>query len=127
SVPWGSGLVAVAHARLGQQVPRAVRILLQLPPQPGHVEPEVVGAALEARSPDLAEQAVGADQLAGGVQQDLEQPPLGGREMQRLGISAWRGPDDRVRGEVDLAPADGEPGAARGPVVTAERGPQPGE
>src|SRR5262249_59213402 len=36
-------------------------------------------------------------------------------------------PDDRVCGEVDLAPADGEAGALRRPVITAERGPQPRE
>src|SRR5215469_4916048 len=129
-----SRLVAVAHAGLGEQVAGAVRVVLELAPQPGHVEPEVVRAALESRPPDLAEQAAGADQLAGGVQQDLEQPPLRRREVQLLGPGGRRFlarrvrsgtgglgptvPDDRVRSEVDLAPADGEAGALRYQVIT---------
>src|ERR1019366_10432974 len=62
-------LVAVAHARLGQQMAGARRVSLQLAAQPGHVEPEVVGAALEAGPPDRVQQLARADQLARGGQQ----------------------------------------------------------
>src|SRR5215468_1339971 len=44
-------LVAIAHARLGQQVPRPGRVLLEFAAQPRHVEAQVVGLVLEARTP----------------------------------------------------------------------------
>src|SRR4029077_6762735 len=37
------GLVAVAHARLGEQVARPGRVVFELAAQLGHVEPQVVG------------------------------------------------------------------------------------
>src|SRR5580700_5260872 len=120
--PRVSGLVAVPHARLGQQMAGAVRVVLELAPQARHVEPEIVGAALESRPPYVAEQAVGANQLPGRLQQDLQQPPLGGREMHLLPA---RRPVDRMRGEVDLVLADTERSGARRRVATAQGGPQP--
>jgi hypothetical protein len=62
----------------------ARRIVLQLPAQPGHVKPEMVRAALEAWPPDLVEQAIGANQLARGMQQDPQQPPLSPGEVDRV-------------------------------------------
>ena len=63
-----AGLVAVAHAGLVQQMPRPGGVRLQLPAQPGHVEPQVVAVALSAGPPDLGEQPLSADQLAGVAQ-----------------------------------------------------------
>src|ERR1700760_4691107 len=61
----GSGPVPVTHARLGEQVPGPGRVVFQLAPEPGHVEPQVVGARLVPGTPDLGQQLTGADQLAG--------------------------------------------------------------
>jgi hypothetical protein len=43
------GLVAVAHAVLGEQVAGMGRVVFELPAEPGHVEPQVVGAVLQLR------------------------------------------------------------------------------
>src|SRR5580700_10469635 len=79
-----SRLVAVTHAGFGEQVTRPGRVVLQLAAQPGHVEAEIVGALREAGTPHPGQDLCRRDQLAGTLEQDLQDPPLGGRQAQRL-------------------------------------------
>jgi hypothetical protein len=67
----GSWLVAVSHARLGDEPARLGRVRLQLAAQLGHVEPEVACRVAVAGSPDLGEQLALAEQLAGMPEQYL--------------------------------------------------------
>src|ERR1700761_5677301 len=124
-----SGPVPVAHAGLGEQVPGPGRIVFQLAPEPGHVEPQVVGARLVSGSPDPGQQLTGADQLAGPPGQALQDPPLGRGQPHRFGRTPrTRVPDDGVRGQVDDTVADHHRrGPGRGRVVPAQRRPQPGQ
>jgi hypothetical protein len=63
-----SGLVAVAHAWFGEQMTRPGRVVLELAAQPSHVKAQVVGALLEAGSPDASQDLCRADELTGTLQ-----------------------------------------------------------
>src|SRR5215470_15746291 len=92
----GLWLEAVAHAGFGEQPARPGRVRLQLPPELGHVEPEVSCRVRVTRSPDLVQQLPLAEQLAGMPHEHLKQVPLGGRQPDVLPT-----PDDALGRQVD--------------------------
>ena len=78
--PDASRLEAVAHPRLGDQVPRTGRVGLELAAQPSKVLPQVVELVGVRRAPDFGQQLPLADQLPGVPDQDLQDVPLGRRQ-----------------------------------------------
>jgi hypothetical protein len=105
-------------------VARASLVGLQLAAQPGHVEPKVVRALLESRSPDGGEKVGGADELAGAAEEDLQDAPFCRGEPERT-LAAGHG----VRGDVHEPRPDRDRGGIwqGAEVVAAKRGAQPGE
>jgi len=72
-------LKPVAHAGFGEQMAGARRVVLQLAAQPRHVEAEVIGALLEPGTPDVGENLRRPDELAGTIQQELQDRLFGPR------------------------------------------------
>src|SRR4029077_20687365 len=73
-----SGIEAVAHPGLGEQVTRTRRLRLELAPQLGDVDAQVVALGLIRRPPPLLEELTLGDQAAAVAHQDLQQLPFGG-------------------------------------------------
>src|SRR6478752_8083707 len=78
--PRRSGLEAVAHARLGDEVLRPAGLALELAADLREVDAEVVRLRLVLRTPHGLEQLALADEASGVADQGLDQVPLGGGE-----------------------------------------------
>src|SRR6478735_7538159 len=88
-----SRLKAIPHSWFGEQMAGPRRVVLQLAAQAGHVEAQVVGALLIAGSPHRGQQLRRADELAGPAEQELQDPPFGRREPERVpGVVGRRAP-----------------------------------
>ena len=75
------GLEAVAHPRLGDEMARSGRIILELVPECFDVLAQIVGLLHVRRSPDLLKQLSLAHKPPGMPDQRLEELPLGRCEM----------------------------------------------
>ena len=75
---------------LGTEMPGAGGIRLELPPDPAHQDPEVLGLGLVLGAPDVVEQLALGYQPARIPDQHLDDAPL-------------------LRGEVDVGPVAGHP------------------
>src|SRR5262245_42149397 len=126
---WAVRLEAVAHARLGDEVPRARGIGLELASDLGEVDAQVVRLRLVLRAPDLLEQLALGDELARVADEHLDDVPLGRRQPD-LGVpgadALGREVDREVRGLDDsilfggcCSPEGGS--KAREELVHAER------
>src|SRR5436305_14759389 len=91
-----SAFEAVAHARFGDQVAGAGRVLLELAAQLGEVDAQVAGLVRVRRAPDLAEQLLLADQASRVAHEHLQHVPLGWGEAY-VGAAA----DDLLGRQVD--------------------------
>ena len=69
---------------------RGRRVVFQLAAQASHVEAQVVGTLLEPRTPHRGQQLRRPDQLAGTIQQELQDLPFGRREPERLLLTGGR-------------------------------------
>jgi len=98
-----SGLEAVAHARLGEQMARVRRVGFEFAAQPGHVLPQVVGFGVVLRSPQAVQERALGEQFAGVPGEVFEQFLFTGREPD-VGFAAG----DGVRGDIDGVPTDGD-------------------
>jgi hypothetical protein len=131
-----AGLVAVAHAGLGDQPARPRRVGFELAAQLSHVQAEVAGGVGVSGSPHLGQQLVAAEQLTGVAKQHLEQVPLGGGEPDVVRLSGPRRaapvrhrglPGDPLGGQVHDQAAKPDPGLVIGCPGTPDRGPHAGE
>src|SRR5262245_61701761 len=77
---WAVRLEAVAHAGLGDEVARARRIGLELAPDLGEVDAQVVRLRLVLGAPHLLKQLALRDELARVADEHLDDMPLGRRE-----------------------------------------------
>src|SRR5215813_9960904 len=111
---------AVAHAGLGEQPVRTGWVGLELAPQLVHVEPEVAGGLGVSGTPDLTEQVLLAEQLAGMAEQHLEQVPLGRGQPDVGRVWPARFADNPLRGQVDDQVTEPDPR-----LVTVADGPPP--
>src|ERR1700676_68781 len=81
-----SGLEAVPHARLGPEVTRTGVVRLQLSSDPAHQDPQVLRLGLVLGSPDVVEELALGHQSAGVADQDLDDVPLLGCEVDVLSV-----------------------------------------
>src|SRR4029079_14011832 len=95
----GVGLEAVAHPRLGDEVPRPGRVGLELAPNLGHVHAQVVRLPFVLRAPYLLQQVALCEEATGVAHQLLDQSPLGGGEVDDLAV-AGGARRDQIDGEV---------------------------
>src|SRR6266508_2755426 len=92
---------AVAGARLREQVARPGRVELDLAPELGDVDVEVVGLGLVRGAPDLAKNRPVREQLAFVDREQTKQRELVRRELEELAV-----PVDSALLEVDSQLAD---------------------
>src|SRR4051794_24173205 len=96
----------VPHARFREQVLRTRRVVLELAPQVLHVLPQVVGLLDVRRPPHLLQQLALAHEPAGVAEQQVEQLPLGRRQVHGVpGPVRGAALGDRPAGQVDGPPA----------------------
>src|SRR5215472_16091862 len=79
---------AVAHPGLGEQVTGPGRLRLELAPQLGDIDAQLVALGLIRRPPDLLEELALRDQAAAVAHQDFQQLPLGGGEADVAAVGA---------------------------------------
>src|SRR3954469_15201520 len=72
----GAAAEAVAHPGLRDQVARVLRVGLELAPQLGHVDPQVVRLGLVARAPHLLEQLALRDEPVLVADEHFDEVPL---------------------------------------------------
>src|SRR5262245_21893162 len=98
---------AIADTGLGDHIGGVRRIRLELRPDVGEVDAQIVGLVLVARSPDLLEELTVGDEPPGMLRQLTEQV-----EFDRCQVDLRLAPPDRAIRQIDLEVAHPDPGVA---------------
>ena len=107
---------AVPDAGLGDDQLRRLRVVAELLAEGPHVGAQVGGLRAVPLAPDLAQEPLVGQELAGIRHERLEEPVLGGREVQRLAVAR-----DEPPAEVDLERAVAHRRARAAPPGCARR------